>query len=275
MDTSPLKQLTTTQQSVGKQDHLEAVIVTCQPKPNKIVATTQSTQSPADFASVIKPFSPDTLANGFSTLIGALLGAMLAYLLQRKMQKSLELKAAITAGHQLMFAILQQTNTIILIQRDNIYSELNNPIRFISIPPTPAYDLNKNTLDPADLSFLLDDKKGRELLYDIYIAQECYVEALNQWNLRSTLHHEKVQTALSEAGIRSGSLMSLQELEVKLGIKTFGSIVNSTNNSIEALKIAFKKLTELNEKSRKYLVERFKTSDFIKFELPGTYGLED
>jgi hypothetical protein len=122
------------------------------------------------FATLLSPFTPDAFANGFSTLIGALVGAMLAYLLQRRFQQSQEHKAALMAAHRLMFSLLQQLNTIVLIQRDNVFNELNNPGRFISIPAMPHYDTKKNVLELRELDFLLHEVEARKLLYDFYIA---------------------------------------------------------------------------------------------------------
>jgi hypothetical protein len=138
-----------------------------------------------DLASQIKPFTADALMNGMATLVGALVGAMLAYVLQRKFQRLQELKIELTSAHRLMFALLHQVNTIVLIQKDLVFSELNNPARFLSIPAVPPYDIRKNVLELPELAFLLDEKAGREILYDFYMAQENYLEALNQWNLRS------------------------------------------------------------------------------------------
>lgn len=237
---------------------------------NQTVATTQE---PADFASTTKPFTPDALANGFSTLVGALLGAMLAYALQRRFQRSLEHKAALTAGHRLMFSLLQQTNTILFIQRDYVHAELKNPARFLSIPATPHFDTQKNTLELPELAFLLDNKVGRAILYEFYIAQENYIEALNQWNLRSAVHLEKVQPALAAAGLRSGALLTEADIEAALGIQLFGTIVNSTDNCVESLRRAFQELFAVSRKARLYLIGRFKTTDFTEFDCPDTYGL--
>ena len=162
---------------------------------------------------MIKPFTPDAFANGFSTLLGALIGAMLAYAMQRRIQKSLEHKNARIAAHRLMFALLQQINTIILIQRDYVYTELANRGRFLSIPATPLFNTTKNVLELPQLEFLLDTTAGRAILYDFYLAQENYIEALNQWNIRSTLHLEKVQPALAASGIPNGAAVPEETLQ--------------------------------------------------------------
>lgn len=222
---------------------------------------------------VAASFTPDAFLNGFSTLVGALIGAMLAYVLQRRFQKSVDHKNAHTSAHRLMFALLQQINTTVLIQRDYVYEHLENPGRFISIPATPAYDTAKNVLELSELSFLIDTKEGRSILYEFYIAQENYIEALNQWNLRSALHLEKVQPALAASKIPNGSTITEETLQIVLGTHLYGSIVNSTDNCIIALQRAFQKLSDVKVKTREYLVVRFKSKDFTDFDFIDTYGL--
>lgn len=228
----------------------------------------------AEIAAIIKPFTPDALANGFATLVGALIGAMLAYALQRRFQKSLDHKSAHTAAHRLMFALLQQINTIVLIQRDYVYEHILNPARFISIPATPPYDTAKNVLQLSELAFLIETKEGRAILYEFYIAQDNYIEAINQWNLRSALHLEHVQPALAASEVPNGGIITTETMEQEvLGVHVFGSIVNSTENCIVSLQRAFQKLAAVKIKAREYLVTRFKSNDFTDFDFPETYGL--
>jgi hypothetical protein len=240
-----------------------------------VPADTASAASAAvsDLATLLKPFTADALASGFATLVGALIGAMLAYLLQRHFQTALEKKHSHIAAHRLMFALLQQINTIVLIQRDYVYQELQNPARFLSIPSTPSYDVTKNVLQLPELAFLIDTKDGRTILYDFYLAQENYIEALNQWNLRSTLHLERVQPALAASGLLQGSEVTEQTLRRALGVHVYGSILNATDNCITSLQRAFLKLADIKVKTRCYLVDRFKSDDFTDFDFPDTYGL--
>ncbi|MDD5114899.1 MAG: hypothetical protein PHC94_12850 [Methylobacter sp.] len=249
-----------------------AIMIAIKPGAVSAVATAEPV---ADLTAFIKPFTPDALANGFATLIGALIGAMLAYLLQRQFQKSIDYKNAHMAAHRLMFALLQQINTIVLIQRDYIFEHLSNPARFISIPATPLYDTSKNVLQLPELTFLLDTCEGRSILYEFYIAQENYIEALNQWNLRSTLHLERVQPALAASTIPNGATVFADAIQDALGTHTFGSIVNSTDNCIHSLKRAFEMLAKIKLKARGYVVRRFKTNDFTDFDFPDTYGLSE
>lgn len=125
----------------------------------------------------------------------------------------------------------------------------------------------------TDLSFLIDTATGRAVLYEFYMAQENYVEALNQWNLRSLLHLQQVQPALASSSIAKGSTVSLRDIEKVLGTLLYGTIVNSTDNCLVTLRRAFQKLAESKTKVRAYAVKRFKSNDFTDFDFPDTYGL--
>lgn len=240
---------------------------------SKSAASVSSVLASAGSVTAVNPVTPDALVNGFATLVGALIGAMLAYALQRRFQKSIEHKNDLISAHRLMFALLQQINTIVLIQRDYIFSELKNPGRFLSIPATPPFDTTKDTLQPIELTFLLDTKDGRAILYDFYIAQENYIAALNQWNIRSALHNEKVQPAFAASGIQNGATITVEVLRESLGAHVFGSLVNSTENCLGSLRRAFQKLYAVKIKARAYLVLHFKSNDFTDFDFNETYGL--
>ncbi len=174
-----------------------------------------------------------------------------------------------------MFALLQQTNTIILIQRDYVFPELKNRGRFLSIPASAPFDLGRNTLQSSDLSFLLDDKAGRSILHCFYMAQENYIETLTHWNARSTLHLEKAQPALAASGFVSGADVTEKQIEHALGTHVYGALVNVTDSCILSLQRTFRLLTDAKNKTRAYLVGRFGSDDFIDFDTPDVYGLDD
>ncbi|MGC3983163.1 MAG: hypothetical protein QM808_18060 [Steroidobacteraceae bacterium] len=179
------------------------------------------------------------------------------------------------AAHKLMFALIQQLNTIVLIQRDFIFKELNNPARFLSIQPSPQFDLKKSVLESSDLTFLLHTRESRSIAYEFYVAQESYIAALHQWNLRSNVHLEKVQPALASAGINTGMLISESDLHNALGTFVHGSIISATDNCISILRHAFQQLMQVKAKARPYVVKRFRSNDFTDFDFQNTYGLDD
>lgn len=237
------------------------------------VTQTAITEITATRENVTSSITTDAIANGFATLVGALLGALLAYWFQTRVLRKQEQKSALLSAHRTMFSLLQQVNTILLIQRDYVVTELENPARFISIPPTSPFDPDKNVLNANDLSFLLDTTRGRAVLYELYIAQENYVEAINHWNLRSDIHIQKVQPALATAGLHPGVPVTLASFEAALGPLLYGTIVNATENSLITLRRAFEKLAVCKDQVRAYAVLRFKSNDFTDFDFPDTWGI--
>lgn len=110
----------------------------------------------------------------------------------------------------------------------------------------------------------------------VLFSSKNHIEALNQWNPRSAPHFEYVQPALAASKVPNGGIITKEGLDQKiLGVHTFGSIVNSTENCIISLQRAFQKLSDVKTKARKYLVSRFKIkgNDFTDFEFAETYGL--
>jgi hypothetical protein len=223
----------------------------------------------------IKPFTPDAVANGFATLAGALVGAMLAFLFQLWIHSFQEKKQSKLAAHRILFCLLQQTNTIMLIQKDHVYPRLNDPRRFLSIPATFPFSLEKDIFDFSTFSFMMESKEGRAIMYELYFAQESYLEALRAWNERSRLHRDEVQPRLAAGGIVSGGMHSNNDVRQLLGPFAFESIRAATDEVIPALRNAFKKLAASKLAFRTFVVRKFKTDDFTDFDFPETYGLTD
>jgi hypothetical protein len=268
----------TTSSLTAKSTSATSTVFSAPPLPTPAASqptTATSGAAPTPAAAASAPaITADAMANGFATLVGALLGAMLAYWFQVRVLHAQEHKAALMSAHRTMFSLLQQINTIVLIQRDYVYPELKSLARHISIPATPPFDPAKNVLNISDLAFLLETGEGRFVLYEFYIAQENYVEAINHWNLRSNVHTQQVQPALAAAGlVGPGVPVTMEALEQAMGPLVFGTIVNATDDALIALRRAFEKLVASKDKVRAYAVKQFKSNDFLDFDFPETWGL--
>lgn len=226
-----------------------------------------------EMESLLKPFTADAVMNGVTTLIGAFLGAMLAFLFQLCLNRRQDQKAALMSTHRILFCLLQQMNTILLVHKDYIFPHLNNPGRFISIPAIHEFDIEKNSFDFSTFSFMLESSESRAIMYDLYLAQESYIEALRALNERSRLHKEEVQPRLASAGIGNGSMITDEIVKLALGPLVFPTVVTSTNQVIDVMKSAFGKLAKSKNAFRAYAVKRFKTQDFTDFDFPETNGL--
>ncbi|MNK35514.1 hypothetical protein D3C87_540430 [compost metagenome] len=215
----------------------------------------------------------DAWEKALLTLLGTFIGAMLAFLTQIVLRRREERKTEQLAAHRVLFCLFQQTNTIVLFQRENIAPRKNSPVQFIEIPAVLEFDLSTNLFDFESFGFLLKSGEGRRIMYDLYLAQECYVATLRGINDRSRMHRDLLQPKLSESGLGTGNSISLQELAKVLGPLVHGTMVNSTEQMILQLQHAFGKLITAKSAFRGFAVSYFKTTDFTEFEFPETYGL--
>jgi hypothetical protein len=229
--------------------------------------------SASDLAATLETFMPDAVTSGWAALIGALVGALLAFLLQRVVSQTRVDNPALMSANRTLFALVQQINTLVVIQRDHVHPRIDDPCRFVSIPATPAYDNGKYLLATNDMSFLTRTAAGRAVLREIQTAQEHYVAALDQWNLRSLLHLRHVQPARDSAGISSVAAVSQQALEKALGSAHFGSLVDATDNCLAALRRAFEALAGVKTQVRALAVKHFGMNEFTDFDFPENYGL--
>lgn len=215
----------------------------------------------------------DVLEKALLTLLGTFAGAMLAFITQIVLRKREERKAEQIAAHQILFCLFQQINAIVLFQRERIEPNKNSHAQFIEIPASLEFDTSVNLFDFTSFGFLLKSGEGRQIMFDLHLAQTCYLATFRTINERSRMHRELLQPKLSQIGFESGKSISLQELEKYLGPLVQGTMVNSTNQMIEELQHAFGKLIAAKLAFRAFAVSYFKTTNFTEFEFPDTYGL--
>jgi hypothetical protein len=225
--------------------------------------------------------TPDALANGFATLIGALLGALVAYTLQRRINRTTEenherraaakeatdtRRADLIAAHHINFCLFQQINTILLIQKDYIYDVIDDPTRFISIPATQMFDENRFTFTIQDLQPLFKTPERRKQIHDLFLAQENYMSAVAAWNLRSQLHNREVQPKLGAADVPNGGMVSWAQIEAALGPVTFPSIINMTNGVQQAIQRAYNFIEKQSKEFVAYMKKEHPDEKFSFFE---------
>lgn len=227
----------------------------------------------ATMASTATAATSETLEKAGLTLLGTFVGASLAFSSQLLLQRRQERKTELLAAHRILFCLLQQSNTILLFQRDWVEPHLGSRAQFIEIPAATDFDLSKNLFDFTSFGFLLKSQASRQIMYDLYLAQESYVETIKLINERSRLHRELLQPKLSEAGIGNGKAVTDAELRETLGMLLHGTMVNTTDQMLSLLKATFEKLLAAKEAFRNYAVTHFKTNDFTDFDFPETYGL--
>jgi hypothetical protein len=205
--------------------------------------------------------------------VGTFVGATLAFLSQIALQRRQERKAELISAHRILFCLLQQTNTLMLFQKDWIAPHNKSPVSFIEIPAATEFDLAKNLFDFSSFNFLLKSQAGRQVMYDLYLAQESYVETLRAINERSRMHREMLQPKLAEAGFESGKPITLAELTRGLGSLVHGTMTNATTQMVEMLPHTFRKLVDAKAALRAFAVKYFGTNEFTEFDFPEMNGM--
>lgn len=125
----------------------------------------------------------------------------LAFLFQLVLHRKQERKTAEISAQRMLFCLLQQMNTLMLVQKDFFSPHMDDPGRFRSIPAVHEFDINKNVFDFSTFGFMLETNESRMIMYDLYLAQESYIEALRALNERSRFHWEEVQPRLASSGV--------------------------------------------------------------------------
>ena len=234
----------------------------------------------SQFASAAPAANPsaDAWFNGFATLVGALVGALaaswIAYRLQLRAVKKKERETALVEAHQIMFCLVQQINTVLLTWKDHYGPNVDSRGRFLNVPATTPFDLNRHVIDVAKMTILLDCRKGRAVLYDLNIAQEGYRETLLIMNERSLVHKSELQTAMERSDLGNHREVSDRAVAEAVGGRLMLSMIGLTDASYMMLHKTFAKLSTVKDSARQYVVERFGTDDFTKVDFSETYGIE-
>lgn len=222
-------------------------------------------------------FTNDAWFNGSATLLGALIGgyvaSRIAYRLQVRATEKREREQGLVEAHRLMFCIIQQLNTILLVWSDHFSRYVDNPGRFMNAPATTPFDLVRHVIDVANMTILLDCKAGRAVLYDLNIAQEAYREALLILNERSRVHRESLQPALEKSTL-NGQDVTNEMMMDEIGERLVLTMIGLTDGCYMMMHKSFTKLAAAKNSARKYIVDRFGTDDFTKVEFPETKGIE-
>ena len=233
-----------------------------------------STTSATTICTGLLCIAPETWEKTLLTLVGTFVGASLAFLSQIALQKKQEKKTELLAAHRILFCLLQQSNFVTIFHKQFVVPHAESVIKFIEIPATSERDMLKNLYDFDSFNFLLKSTEGRKIMYDLYLAQENYVELLQLINERSQWHRERLQPRMEEMGMTNGEEVLLSELKEKLGSLVVETMVNATNQILTLLPETFDKLVKVKATFRAHAVKYFATSNFTEFDFPESLGLQ-
>lgn len=165
--------------------------------------------------------------SALATLGAAFAGSGSAFYLQNQKEKRKEKNRQISAINQALFALIRQYQALVNIQND-LEPFREDELRYLSAPAISANDYYDYKIKVEMLDFLLDSSEPN-LLMQILLEVERFEMALKSIQLRTNDHIEKLQPQMEKHGIAPGALISLDDLNSKIGFLIRETLTNETN----------------------------------------------
>ncbi len=211
--------------------------------------------------------SSTEIVTPLATLLAAFFGAWFAYKLQNKTREEEQLNLQIEALNKALFTLFQQLNNLALIKTDFIDPIRHSEARFIIMRPMLTENPQDFMHDFQSLAFLLNTKHNKSV-FDLFIAQQKYINALRVLNYRSDLHYKQLQPSLIRANMIPGAAnYPLQDYYNALGEPLSTELKNATDLVIYHVDSSLLLLIETKNTFIKALNDLFPDQKFSDFEL--------
>jgi hypothetical protein len=200
------------------------------------------------------------------TLLASFSGAWFAFRLQSKHKLTEVRNSNIAAANQAFFILLQQLNTIKLIQKDFIDPFRDRVDAFIVMQPLYPEDHAEMKFDFTALGFLLSTRH-KQLLLDIWLEQKRFDEAIKIFNYRSRLHYERVQPKFAQGGIQAETVYPNSVFREVLGPQLYEELERATQQAIMHIDRTLNSLDALRVKLEIGFKDLFPEGDFLKIAI--------
>lgn len=157
-----------------------------------------------------------TLLDAIVTLAAAFSGAICAFWLNDNAKARETEQQQVAAVNRAIFALVQQFNTLKVIQRQIIEPSRNDKAKFINMQPSLPITTQPPTMNFDELSFLLETEE-RNFLMEMMVEKERFETALQAMNERSRLHLEVLQPKMAAAEIVEGGDYTVNYITGVLG----------------------------------------------------------
>jgi len=140
-----------------------------------------------------------------------------------------------------MITLATQYDPLGAIYRQSMKPYVDNPARYVAMPPVLPVSAHAPRLDIESLVFLLETD-DRKFVRELMVEQDRYDLALQAVNQRSKVHHDIAQPRLAAANVKEHSVIPREELEEVLGPTLVIELRRATNHAFEHIEGA-RKLT--------------------------------
>jgi hypothetical protein len=200
-----------------------------------------------------------------ATLLAAFFGAWFAYRLQSKAKEKERKAANMTAANRAIFTVFQMVNSLHQYRRDIINPYRDRPGMAVAMPATLPQTHERTEFDFDSLSFLLGTTH-KKIVFDLFIEEQRFGEAIKAINYRSDLVVQQMQPALVRAGIQEGAEYSQKALAQALDPLLYKSLERTTEQVVFHVDRTRESLQATKTKMLKAFRELFPDGDFLDFE---------
>ncbi|GAB3366939.1 hypothetical protein GCM10027431_09720 [Lysobacter rhizosphaerae] len=207
------------------------------------------------------------LINPIATLIASFGGAWAAFKLQ-SVDKARDVRRTnIVAANRALLTMMQQANTLKLIQIEQIDPHRESRGRHFSIRATLPHELDTFRFDFKSLDFL-DGPHEQQLLFELSVEERRFIETLRAINARSELLLTEVDPKLNAAGFLDGGSYSGDELMGALGQPLCSKLKRLTDDVVFHVDKTNESIIGLKGKFRSLAKARYPSAKFVDFDFP-------
>lgn len=207
----------------------------------------------------------DNILNGLITLAAAFFGAWFAFLLQKRRDDEEKREKNVSSGNRALIVLLEQANSLRLIQTDLIDPFRESQIRHIQIKPTLPFSDKILRFNVKELEFLITSG-DQQLLLDLIMEENRYRETTVAVDLRSKFLIDVVEPTFKRAGIQDGVHYEANKLPEILGHNDNAQLRRLTDSIINQVEKTLGTLVSTKDRLLTALKKRYPKNHFIDFE---------
>lgn len=165
------------------------------------------------------------LIDVIGTLSAAFAGSWSAFKLTAVNTNKQLVKSEIDAANRALFRRGRQYNTLLILRAQHLEEHRHKPTRHIMVRSIAKRDYSADYINQDSLQFLLEKEKG-ELLFDLLLENDRFINTIETLNSRSEYHDKIVQSKMEKLG----KSMDLASLHKALGPRATVTIKNYTDD---------------------------------------------
>ena len=204
--------------------------------------------------------------SAFATLIATFIGAVLAFHSQKHMRAKEKREKKLTSANLILYILNERLITMIRFKAIFVESIRNNPVQRVQRPPLLNFYIPKSEFDISEISFLLN-KKYKDLVIDLYQANEVFHDTVNSIKKRTEVHINEYQASLSSKGYKMREAISEEELKKVIGEGTFEMLDKTSKILINNVDRFLEINHELKPKLLNAFSEMFTKDEILDFNM--------